>query len=320
MEERKSAVGNVGVNYQYILNYRLVSKPNETSVLPPSTKAMHWCMMATRINRIFSEEDLNEFLFRLPIALHSLNLLDNWITYDHLMNYKTSDTILTFSTRDIISHFGIEVSDSVNNFISRDTFLSEFESHLTKIMLIGLFSGVEVLPFKTDLLSETIIIEKPSIAHLIDEKMIKDAEFFAVDVLSMAPKDLYDNQDRFKDKLLEIERRKAIIANRPKFNLKAIPADIRDQCMEMMFDTEWVADSRLNAPDDYEDLANKYIYLAWLFANDLMISDGVMADPVEGVDLDPMNYEFEDGGFNLLQTYDDNNFEAVKPLLKGLLF
>ena len=54
----------------------------------PSSFAMAWCMLATSVSRIFTKEDMREFLFRLAITLHSLDLVENWLMKDGLMSYS----------------------------------------------------------------------------------------------------------------------------------------------------------------------------------------------------------------------------------------
>lgn len=51
----------------------------------PSGWAMMWCMTAASFYRIFTKEDMKEFLFRLVITLHSMDLVENWMLKDRLM-------------------------------------------------------------------------------------------------------------------------------------------------------------------------------------------------------------------------------------------
>lgn len=314
MTQKESSTSPVGVNCNYIRNYPLLEEEGHR-VLLPSTKAMQWCMLACGIHRIFTEQDLREFLFRLPIALHHLHLLNNWFAYDELMNYKVGGQSLTFSVNDIFAHYGIEVCDSVINYTSRDQFFQGIDTKLKGVVVVGIFTGVEVIPFEYDPLTETTHIRVGKVSNSINDKLLLDAQFFASDVLRQAPKDLFEQQDRFKEKLLEIESRRKRIAELPTFDLSKLPSELIDTCMDLMFDESWVKDCRMNAPDDYKDLAQKYIFLAWAFANDLMVINDGMAFPVEGLDLNPEDYE-EDCGFNLLHTYDSYNLKEVGTLLR----
>ncbi len=56
----------------------------------PASYAMAWCMIATGFSRIFTKEDLREFLFRIPISLHSRGLVETWLEKERLMGYKVN--------------------------------------------------------------------------------------------------------------------------------------------------------------------------------------------------------------------------------------
>jgi len=319
MKELKSSMAPVGVNLTYVLNYPTIKGNKELSLLP-SSKAMHWCMMACGVHRIFNEKDLREFLFRLPIALHCRNLLQNWFGYNELMTYKVGENQFIFSVSDVFAHYGIEIQDSLNNYESREVFLNSLEKNQRTAQLISLFSGIEVIPLPHDDDGDPFYSSKEEILTApATEKILYDAEFFCNDVMKLVPDDLFIRQDRFEMKISEIENRKVAIAGIPKFEISDVPSKIIDDCMLLMFKDEWITDIKQNAPEDYIELASKYIFLAWLFANDLMISDGVFADPVEGINLNPEDYEEEDG-INLLHTYELYNMEEVKPIMKGLFF
>ncbi|MBK7478503.1 MAG: hypothetical protein IPI69_01400 [Bacteroidales bacterium] len=53
----------------------------------PSTRAIAWCMARTEVARLFSRDDMHEFLFRLPILFHIRGLVEDWLMDGTLFNY-----------------------------------------------------------------------------------------------------------------------------------------------------------------------------------------------------------------------------------------
>jgi len=104
----------------------------------------------------------------------------------------------------------------------------------------------------------------------------------------------------------------------PVFDIEKIPAEIIKQCIEIMYAPE-SAKGILAEPEDIDTFGKPMIYLGWLYANNFMVSDGVMPVPIEGFSFDFDDYELEDGGINLQETIESYNLEETVPLLKGLL-
>jgi len=82
----------------------------------PQIIAIHWCMIATKINRIFYREDLSEFIFRLALVLDSMYIIENWFGDDRLINFKYKDLVYTLTKEDLINHFGIEIIDRIDYY------------------------------------------------------------------------------------------------------------------------------------------------------------------------------------------------------------
>jgi len=119
------------------------------------------------------------------------------------------------------------------------------------------------------------------------------------------------------EKEIELALRRDKIKNLPIFDIKKIPDNIIRQCVNMMFSPE-DAEYYLNTPEDFEYIVQPLIYLAWLWANDFMVTDRITAYEKEGFPINYDDYEREEGGFNLLYTIQDYGMERMVPLLKGL--
>lgn len=127
------------IDYTYMQGYP-VEYLQENGKPLPSSFAILWCMAATDVHRIFTKADMKEFLFRLAITLHSMNLLENWLIKDELLNYKVKDQEYVLKIEEVIMHFGFQIYDYANNFNERDRYLSNIAEGIKGAMFIGLFS------------------------------------------------------------------------------------------------------------------------------------------------------------------------------------
>lgn len=317
---KHSSMQPVGFRISYINDYP--QELTEKDEYLPATYAMHWCMTATYMNRLFTKQDMHEFLFRLAITLDTLKVMENWFAYEKILNFSLNGKQYSLSANDIIFHYGLEVTDSIRNGADREFYMENISKGIFNAMFIGALSDYHVIaPAQTG--EHTAEISGSRHTPVITDQLLKNAEFFAADILKLAQKDHFNRSNGAKtDKLNEIEERKKAIADLPEFDITEIPDETIHECLELMLHPDHFTYLTEKAEkDEYEEEVFDYIYFAWLWANDLMVSDGETACEVEGVILDHDRYELHDedgGGINLLQTYYNHNVEEVIPLLKGM--
>lgn len=119
------------------------------------------------------------------------------------------------------------------------------------------------------------------------------------------------------EKEIELALRRDKIKNLPVFDIKKISETTIRQCVDLMYSPE-DAEYYLNTPEDFEYIVQPWIYLAWLWANDFMVTDGITAYEKEGFPINYDYYEREEGGFNLLYTIQNYGMDRIVHLLKGL--
>jgi len=285
----------------------------------PSTYAIIWCMMATGVSRIFTKNDLKEFLFRLPIALNSLDLVETWFMKDRLMNYTYKEKYYVLKLEDVVMHFGLEAYDYYLNYSPREKYLGSVSNNITAAMITGLVGEFHVIPPEItddDVLSLSVKDHIPEITP----ELVAKAEFFAGDLMKfITAKTFTESNQAIKEKEKELEGRRKRIRNIPVFEIKKIPADIILQCLEIMYKEDYVK-HLLNNPDEFEKEAKPLMYLAWLIANDFMILAGLDTRETEEITLNCMDYELEGGGYDLGETIEMYNIEEMRSLLKGLMY
>lgn len=307
---------NIKIDYRYIKGHPL-NNFKATGQFLPSSYAMSWCMLATYTWRIFTREDMKEFLFRLAITLHSLELVENWFLKDKLLNFIVKDKHYSLSLDDIVMHFGFEVIDGYENMNPREKYLGNVAKGIRDAMFVSAFEGFAVIsPRLTG--DDEFEISGKTHAPEITPDLIKKAEFFASDLMKFIPESTFtDVSPALVEKELELEERKQKIRNLPVFDINKIPAEVVSQCFNIMFNQKF-ASQLLTDKDEFERTGKPMLYLAWLWANDLMTSDGVFAHEKEGIYLTYEDYELEDGGINLLVTIERHNIDDTIPMLKGL--
>lgn len=282
----------------------------------PAAYALLWCMTATSFNRIFTRYDLKEFLFRLAITLHSMELVESWLLKDRLMPYSFRGNEYILTLDDVADHFGIEVIDAVENCSTRENFMNNVAKGIKNAMFMGVFEGMEVIAPRNIGEGEKEISGQP-FAPEITPEVVKKAEFFANDILKFIPQEKTVRSAEMLEKEKELEQRREKIKNYPVFDINKIPPETIKQCIEAMYAPK-SAKEILEIPEDFETFGRPMIYLAWLYANNFLEFKEGTAYPVEGFDINYEDYELEDGGFNLRVTIEEHNFDEILPLLKGL--
>jgi|ERR1035437_739258 hypothetical protein len=307
---------SIKIDYRYIKGYPH-DNFNSTGQLLPSSYAMAWCMLATHTWRIFTREDMKEFLFRLSITLHSLELVENWFLKDKLMNFIVKDKHYSLSLDEINMHFGFEVIDGCDNMHPRERYLDNVAKGIRDAMFVSGFEGFSVIsPRITG--DDEFEISAKSHAPEITPDLIKKADFFASDLMKFIPEKTFtDISPELIEKERELAERRQKIRNLLVFDINKIPADVVGQCFNIMFNQKF-AGQLLTNKEEFERTGKPMLYLAWLWANNLMTSDGVFAHEKEGIHLTYEDYVLEDGGINLLVTIERHNIEDTIPLLKGL--
>ena len=310
-------MANLKIDYSYISGYPYEYWEREKEVLP-SAYAIYWCMTATGMYRIFSREDMKEFLFRLAIVLNSKRILETWLAEEELLRFSLRDKAYVLLAEDIALHFGIEIIDAVENCCQREQFLQKVSDFIWNATFSGLFAELLVIEAVVTGENEKKISVKEHTPEITPE-LIEKAEFFSNDLMSFIPNEVFTavNPERIRKKE-EILQRRERIKSLPVFDIRRIPDEVLRECLEIFYIEEYAL-HLLESPEDFEKFGTPLIYLAWLDANNLLKFDDGFVDAAEGFYIDLRNYELEDGGSNLLQTIEMYNMAETKPLLKGLL-
>lgn len=281
----------------------------------PASYAIVWLMMATRVNRIFTREDMKEFLFRTAILLDKKELTETWLMEDRLTAFEFHGQRYYLTLEDVSSHVGIEVHDVVDNLSPREAFYKSLKEQRKELMYLSLYYGCNiVLPERQD--EKTIAYPMSEIKPVLTPELIEKAEFFAADVLAQMPAEAFEDEDsRMAEKTAELNERRKAISAYPVFNIANYTDDVlRELCVTIFGEKD--AEYYLSEKEDFDRMVVPWIHLAFLFANDLMDVDELTAYPKEGTPDDLDIDFFDDGGINLLESYRAYELDRVAHLLK----
>jgi hypothetical protein len=309
-------LSDIGINLKYtkgmILEYfRYNGYPHSSSY------AMTWCMMATGVYRVFSRDDMREFLFRLPVALNSLGLVETWLMKDHLMDYRVKEKLYTLSLNEVYMNFGLEIADVLDNATPREKYMESVSAGINSSMYMGILADFSVIEpgIRED---GTKVLSGKKKAPAITPELIEKAEFFAKDLMKFIPEETFsDPSPLIAEKEKEIERRKELKRKLPVFDIKKIPRYVIKKCVEFIFVPEY-AQQLLNDKEKFAKEARPLIYLAWLMANDLLNMNGPFTCPREGVPFNYDDYLDELNSYNLEETIETYNLAELAGELRGV--
>lgn len=314
MEQDQSNFSDIGIRLTYTKGVPL-EYFKYYGHAPEASYAILWCMLATGFNRIFTRNDMKEFMFRLAITLNSLNLVETWLMKDHLMDYRVKGNSYILKLEDVATHLGIEIIDSIENHSSRDKYLADIKEGIGNTMFISSFSDFSVLePVREG--DEISFRNAGELAREVTPELIAKAEFFAGDLMRFIQEETFTDRNPLLDeKEKEIGSRREKIRNLPVFDIKKISRRIIRGWVESTYKPEY-ASKVLKDKQEFERKARPFIYLAWLMANDLLIINGPFTCEKEGVVLDYKDYELPGGGYRLDMTIEEYGLEELAEEIK----
>ena len=283
----------------------------------PSTRAIAWCMARTEVARLFSKDDMREFLFRLPILFHLRGLVEDWLMEGTLFTYFFRGKEYTLSVDDLVMHAGLEAYDHYLNVTPRDRYLNRVKWSMNFPLTTGYAEAFPQLRIDgTKLVVDHLVYGPELTPELIDK-----AAFFAADVMKIMPgKYFYHACSNLVRKKKELAKRKKMIEAIHDFDLREIPCDMLKACLEII-SCSCDAEKILRSPDDADSIDRQIrpaIFLAWTWANHFTSKDGLFLPGKEEFTRDYLDYEAEDGGYNLTYNIGISLPEKLIPVLKGL--
>ena len=321
MKKKYSSFESVGMNLYYIKDYPININTGKPKIIP-QTYAMEWAMRVTGINRLFSKDDIYELLLRLSIVLDSNGIIEDWFNNDKLLSFTISNAPYLLTIEDVFFHFGLEISNDIENKKTRKLFYKTIDSgFFVESMMISFGSPFKLIgySYSSDHNKEIVNILKNG----IPKETINKAIAFADYLIKLAPENAFEITEAMKEKLQELSDRKLRMETIPVFDVLNIPLNIRKQCYDIMFDIDLKESDFILSSDDKKNNEKReneivpFLHLAWLLANDMMVEEPPFIYPEEAVKNFDIDF-FDFDGINLQITIEDYNMEECMLLLKGV--
>ena len=284
----------------------------------PSTRAIAWCMARTEVARLFSGDDMHEFLFRLPILFHIRGLVEDWLMEGTLFNYWFRGREYTLTVDDLAMHSGLEAYDHYLNVTPRDRYMNRVKWSMNFPLMSGYAESFPQLRIDGTSLVVGHLVYGPELTPELTGK----AAFFADDVMKFLPADCFRNSGRnFRRKKKELAKRKEMIDALNVFDLASLPEGILSACMDKVW-KGGPKDKILANPgkaDSIDRQLRPMIFLAWMWAAHFTTDEGLPLPGKEEFTRDYLDYEAEDGGLNLTYNVEMPLIEELVPLLRGII-
>lgn len=307
---------NIAINLNFIKDKEHWNNQDQL----PFVMALSGLMILTGVYRLFEKEDVEEVFKRAQVLLPERQIIDNYFSNESLLKFDFNDLQYEFTAEHLMGLIGLETLDASENRLSfldwtnkvngcidmynlllgfgvfRELQLTEFSSHVTPID-----QGIDIDMSKTSDVELTLNPQVLAHANLLGETISKDIGLPAFNRI----------KEEFPNKLKVLALRNAPFEE-PEFDFEKLPIRKQQELWKILWpDMEHFDDP---VQREYE---GKLIYLAWLWAN------GFVREGSEGFyDVDPRmkkfslsDYEDEDGGTNLLTTYEDHSLEDLAHLL-----
>ena len=284
----------------------------------PSTRAIAWCMARTEVARLFSMDDMHEFLFRLPILFHIRGLVEDWLMDGTLFNYWFRGREYTLTIDDLAMHCGLEAYDHYLDVTPRDRYMNRVKWSMNFPLMAGYADDFPQLRIDGTRLIVDHLVYGPELTLELTGK----AAFFAGDVMKFMPPGLFRDAGRtLRRKKKELARRREMIDALHDFDLSNIPGEILSACMDKVWKGGGPREKILENPgkaDSIDRQLRPMIFLAWMWASHFTTDEGRPRAGKEEFTSDYLDYETEDGGYNLKFNIDMQQIEEMVPLFRPL--
>lgn len=321
------------MNRYYInLDYTLTPLALDEKLYEGGSKSLFltFCMHVTGVKRLFDEESVKEFLYRLAIVFRHYNIVSKFFSNDTLVTFDHRGIKIEFCLNDVIEHLGLETWDGPTDFVERKDWINKIEKYWENACKIALFTGIPILDRRVIGKNKFIIgSNKPS---PITTECVKNAILFADEGMKTIGTNAFEElSDRVADKKAYLESYRKHLSIKPKhtYNYEKIPLKTKKRVFRRLYGPIFkYRQFFLDEVNEPKGQLATLMHLAWLWANGYITtykiclgedSCGYNAEVDERVDF---SYENYDGlnhlglGINLYDTFYDYGLDRVVSILK----
>lgn len=307
----------IGFNLNFINNKEAYLDADKK----PYALALAGLMVLTGIRRLFVKEDVYELIKRAQMLLKEQKMIDRFFIEDVLFSFQFEKQTYEFTVLHLKALIGLETLNGDENHIPYTRWASNLDHYILicEVMIHGeVFKGLKLMEFDSGVsISEDVLsidLNNKIKNHIIEntEEQLSQAEFLGKSIVKELPENLFVRiKEEFPNKIKELELRRMPFEE-PIFNFEAYPIETQRTIWKQF----WPEMEYFDDPDQRAHDINLF-YLAWLWANGFVSHDNegfyFVDSRIKNFNLE--DYELEDGGTNLLLTYEREYLEELAPFL-----
>ncbi|RYZ25376.1 MAG: hypothetical protein EOO10_18425 [Chitinophagaceae bacterium] len=328
-------MSNEAFNPQFVIKKERLFKGTEPS---PKALAITYFMMGTGVYRLYTQQDFEEFFKRLVLLYSRQNLADNFFLKDYLFSFYANGEKVVVRTAELPNFIGLSFGQGCPENVPFEKFFENVDKNISNSIFVSIFKGLTLFNEYYEASSEAVVKEDgtitPSVSFnfnktkaVIDSEAVEKAmELSRIIVREIPDQAFFAWEKSFPDAIknydqaVEDARKELEEALKLQFDFDSLPEENK-QFIEEHF--------RCYFPgDEYEenmDTIKALTYLAWLYANYLMIEDEMgCKTPWYPYHFDTsslgmngwFSYDMEYEDYSLDNLYDDLNAEYVNKAKK----
>ncbi|MGP8215673.1 MAG: hypothetical protein ACLQQ4_08940 [Bacteroidia bacterium] len=294
------------------------------------TKLLTFCMHVVGVYRLFDNDTVQEFLYRLALVFRHYNLVPKFFINDNLITFDDRGVRIDLCLDDIIEHLGYEIWDGPTDLVERNDWIGKIDTFWVNACKIAVFSGIPILDRRIIGKNRYIIgSNKPA---PIDEECEKNAALFAQEALrTMGNQVFIDLNLRTAERKAYLEKYREHLATQPRhiYDYEKIPMRVKKKIFRKLYGS--IYRHRTFFREEVNETKSTFaalVHLAWLWGNGYITTYKICrgddkyafnAEVDERVDFD---YDIYDGlnklglGVNLYDTFYDYELDKITHLLK----
>ena len=292
--------------------------------ITPQTRALFFCMAATGVERIFTHDDMREFVFRLAAMFRQMGVIDNFFKDDFLFDFPAGENYYRITPDDLMAHMGLYTTDYPDQPLPREEWFENMQRCWENAIWLSIMGGginpLAHLVFE-EVSEKEVKVKMKSLDIHPSRLDIDNAVILAENIMKDIPEEPFlQFYEKEKESFQLIEEYLAF-AKSPlpiEYNWDALSYESQQAILEHLLEPRFYREGMTmeEVIHEYADWVPDLVYLAWIkangFAGNLYLHE---IDP--RVSIDPSRYEElgVEGGINLGMTYRSADLEAIEKYL-----
>ena len=277
--------------------------------------ALVFLMNYTGMYRIFSKEDVFEFIARIALVIREQPIFEQVFLEQKIFEFHVEDIRHTFDINDLRELIGFQLIDVKTNFCPRKEWMSNRPQFWNNAIQFCLINDMRIIPMEVE--NENHYSCPEHAYKDFARREISDAEILANEVIKEIGDEPFKRLEKthpLKFKELELRRNASPI----NFFFDNLPLETQKMCW-----SHWWPDGEHFEDSAQRKLIGDLVKLAFFWANGFIedsygnkVEDFFGQTIVdERVNIFVEDYEFEYCAYNLIDTYYEHDLGALFPLL-----